>query len=47
MQCQAAGHGGTFSEGLAGKQVTRHEGQGKAEDEAAAAGIAVPRLSLG
>ena len=46
-QCQAAGRGGTFSEGLAFQQITIKDGQGRASAWAGEAGTAVPRLSLG
>jgi hypothetical protein len=40
-------NGCAFSEGLACKQITRKEGQGKGGDWAAESGMAVPLISLG
>jgi hypothetical protein len=45
-QCQAAGRGGTFSEGLIFQQVQIQNGQRKAGVEAGESVTAVPQLSL-
>jgi hypothetical protein len=45
-QCQAAGRGSTFSEGLVFQQVQRQEGGGRVGAWAGESGTAVPRLSL-
>ena len=46
MQCQAAGQGCAFSEGLSFQQVQMQEGQGRAGAWAIESGTAVPLISL-
>jgi hypothetical protein len=45
-QCQAAGRGGAFAEGLAFQQVQRKEGQDRTDDWAVESRTAVPLISL-